>query len=210
MVARESSQVRQQKEEEQAYTSFATINRWKPKISSSTLCADFSNFFDDQSLISMQPSVASNTKHPTSFCRLQATIIPVAKTTIPNCAHFILVELPPIGLRISQRLRNHDPPTLFYQKQVGMCSICYPNRIINRTGFTYELAVLINVKCPVPRSRLNTSRKHCKKEPQLFPDSSSFDHPRLKYLNDCDFFLFEFATEISKFLGRVIHRWKGF
>ena len=55
---------------------------------------------------------------------------------------------------------------------------------------------------------MSTSRKHCKKEPQLFSNCDSFDHPNLQSLNNCKVFLFCFATAIVKFWGHVIHRWK--
>ena len=127
-------------------------HQYPPKSEVALFCANFSNFFDNQSLVSMQPSVAANAKHPTIFCRLQAMIIPVPKTTILIVLISYLLNSP-ISLRISQRLPDHDPHTVvLYQKKVGMCSICYPNRIINRSGFTYELTVMINVKCPVPCS----------------------------------------------------------
>jgi hypothetical protein len=48
-----------------------------------------------------------------------------------------------------------------------------------------------------------TSRKRCKKEPQLFFHCDSFDHPDLQSLNNCIFFFFllSFTTLIISFLG---------
>ena len=51
-----------------------------------------------------------------------------------------------------------------------------------------------------------TSRKHGKKEPQLFYHCGSFDHHDLQSLNNC---IFAFTTAILKIWGHVIHRWKG-
>jgi hypothetical protein len=46
----------------------------------------------------------------------------------------------------------------------------------------------------------DTSRKHCKKEPQSFSHCSSFDHPDMHSLNDCIFFFFCFAAANLIFL----------
>ena len=46
-----------------------------------------------------------------------------------------------------------------------------------------------------------TSRKHGKKEPQLFVHCGSFDHPDLQSLNDCRFLIFLFYNCNFSILG---------
>jgi hypothetical protein len=47
---------------------------------------------------------------------------------------------------------------------------------------------------------VDTSRKHCKKEPQLFSHCGSFVHLDLQSLKESVFIIF-YATVILKFLG---------
>ena len=54
-----------------------------------------------------------------------------------------------------------------------------------------------------------TSRKHGKKEPQLFFYCSSFDHHALQLLNNCIFVFLDLATDTVDILELVIYRWKG-
>ena len=51
-----------------------------------------------------------------------------------------------------------------------------------------------------------TSRKHGKKEPQLFSHCDSFDHPDQQSVNDCKFVFFGLKTEILRIWGLLIYR----
>ncbi len=61
--------------------------------------------------------------------------------------------------------------------------------------------MLVNLGC--------SSRKHGKKEPQLFSHCSSFDHHALQSLNNCRFVFLDLPTDTLGILGLVIYRWKG-
>jgi hypothetical protein len=55
----------------------------------------------------------------------------------------------------------------------------------------------------------NTSRKHCKKEPQLFFHCDFFDHSNLQLLNDCKFFFYVLWLQFRTFWALLERYFQG-
>jgi hypothetical protein len=68
---------------------------------------------------------------------------------------------------------------------------------------------LLNNYAHLGRLNLNTSRKHCKKEPQSFFHCGSFDHLDLQSLKWLHIVFLGLPTYILWIMGLLKYRWKG-